>query len=192
MSALQPPAVAMWLLTRLAFIGDLVEEYQRRQSRVWFWKQVLVAIGVEAGRDIRAHKLLALRGIVTGFGALSLVSWLLTRVALGVLAKAIPPSWWSYQGGYPRPVELVAAFLMCVAVFSSGWLVARLHRANLAGTLLVYFASFVSYGLVLVVSVPQRLPYHSYAYNLAAWFTVVALYSTCLMLGGLSAARART
>src|SRR5439155_4041033 len=143
MRALQPPAVAMWLLTRLAFgergeslIGDLVEEYQRRQSRVWFWKQVLVAIGVEAGRDIRAHKLLALRGIVTGFGALSLVSWLLTRVALGVLAKAIPPSWWSYQGGYPRPVELVAAFLMCVAVFSSGWLVARLHRANLAGTLL--------------------------------------------------------
>lgn len=199
MSAPRPPRAATWLMNRLApgernesLVGDLVEEYQRRRSLAWYWKQVLVAIVVGAARDVRVHTLLALRAIVTGFGALGFFSWLLTRVALNVLAPQVPASWWTYHANYPRGVELVAALLMCAAVFSSGWLVARLHRAHLAGALLAYVASFVSYGLMLVAAVPHRLPYHSYAYDLAAWMTVVALYSTCLVLGGVCAAPART
>src|SRR2546425_2422723 len=67
--------------------GDLIEEYQRRRSRAWYWKQVVSAIALEAARDIRAHRLLALRAVVTGFAALSACSWLLTRFGLNVLAK---------------------------------------------------------------------------------------------------------
>ena len=194
MSAAPPPRAATWLLNRLApgerngaLAGDLVEEYQRRRSRAWYWKQVLIAIAVEAGRDIRLHKLLVVRALVIGFGALSLFSWLLTRLALNVLAPAVPPSWFAYHPVFPRGVELAAALLMCVSTFGSSWIVARLHRAHLAATLLVYFASFVAYGVALVASVPQRIPYHSYAYNLSTWVAVTALYSACVVAGGVSA-----
>jgi hypothetical protein len=190
MSAGRPPSVATSLLKRLgpserneSLVGDLLEEFQSRGSRTWYWKQVLAAIAVDAGRDIRVHKGLAVRAMVTGFGTLILFSWLLTRFALNVLAQEVPPSWWTYHPTYPRGVEVLAALLMCVATFSSGWIVARLHRAHLAGMVLAYFVSFLSYGLVLVATVPQRIPYHSYAYNLLVWVGVISLSSTCILLG---------
>jgi hypothetical protein len=49
----QPPKVAL-LLTRLlphdceALVGDLVEDYQAGRSPLWFWRQVVVAIGARA------------------------------------------------------------------------------------------------------------------------------------------------
>lgn len=49
----QPPRLAL-LLTRLlpddweAFVGDLVEDYQAGRSPLWFWRQVLAAIGARA------------------------------------------------------------------------------------------------------------------------------------------------
>lgn len=47
----QPPALATWLLNwaargNEALIGDLLEEYRRGRSAVWYWKQVLTAVVV--------------------------------------------------------------------------------------------------------------------------------------------------
>lgn len=44
----RPPRLALALLERLVpdsapLAGDLVEEFERRQSRAWFWRQVLAA-----------------------------------------------------------------------------------------------------------------------------------------------------
>jgi hypothetical protein len=188
-----PPRLAMWLLHRLmirndgdAIIGDLQEQYHHGRSAAWFWRQVLIAIVVDASRDMRVHGLLAIRAVVTGFVAFTLLAWLLTRVAVNSLAMYVPVSWLLPHSGYPRGIEIVAALLMCVATFSSGWLVARFHRAHLAGTVLVYFASFVLYGLIVVVFVPQRLQNaHSYAYNFTSWLLVMALYSMSILLGGI-------
>jgi hypothetical protein len=51
MTQSQPPAVASWMLRRLvlgdrteAIEGDLLEEFQRRRSAGWHWRQVLGAI----------------------------------------------------------------------------------------------------------------------------------------------------
>jgi hypothetical protein len=45
-----PPALAVWMLSRLlrggtsdALIGDLREEYVRGRSRAWYWRQALCA-----------------------------------------------------------------------------------------------------------------------------------------------------
>src|SRR5712691_6003169 len=137
MSAVPPPGVAVWLLKRLgpgdtneSLAGDLMEEYQRRRSPAWYWKQVLIAIAAGAGHDIRVHKLLAVRAIVTGCVTLGLLASPLTAFAVNVLAKQAPPSWWTYHRYYPRVVEVVAMTLMCIAAFGSGWIVARLHRAH--------------------------------------------------------------
>jgi hypothetical protein len=46
---MQPPTMAIWLLRHFgcspnndAIIGDLNEKYQGRQSRLWYWGQVVV------------------------------------------------------------------------------------------------------------------------------------------------------
>ena len=47
----QPPALATWLLKRAArgneaLVGDLLEEYRRGRSAVWYWRQVLTTVVV--------------------------------------------------------------------------------------------------------------------------------------------------
>jgi preprotein translocase subunit SecY len=51
MTEKQPPALATWLLKRAsrgneALVGDLLEEYRRGRSVVWYWRQVLTTVVV--------------------------------------------------------------------------------------------------------------------------------------------------
>jgi preprotein translocase subunit SecY len=51
MTEQQPPALATWLLKRAArgnepLVGDLLEEYRRGRSAVWYWRQVLTTVVV--------------------------------------------------------------------------------------------------------------------------------------------------
>ena len=51
MTEKQPPVLATWLLKRAArgneaLVGDLLEEYRRRRSTLWYWRQVLTTVVV--------------------------------------------------------------------------------------------------------------------------------------------------
>ena len=57
-----PPAIATWLLEHLvrghqreALAGDLFEEFTRRGSTLWYWRQVLKAIAVSVAHRARAE-----------------------------------------------------------------------------------------------------------------------------------------
>ena len=57
-----PPEFATWLLERLlparqgeVLAGDLVEEYGRRCSPAWYWRQVITAIAVSLANQARAE-----------------------------------------------------------------------------------------------------------------------------------------
>jgi hypothetical protein len=70
----QPPRIAKWLLRHVAtsrnieaISGDLDERYDRGRSRVWYWRQIAVAIVVSTFNDIRNHKLLTLRALIVGW-----------------------------------------------------------------------------------------------------------------------------
>jgi hypothetical protein len=60
-NTITPPRLAAYLLRRCLpqnepLVGDLLEEFDRRQSRLWFWWQVLAAIAVATFRrpeDVR-------------------------------------------------------------------------------------------------------------------------------------------
>ena len=72
----QPPRLATWILKRLgstiiedALVGDLFEAYQTRRSPFWYWREVGVAIGVGACRDVCHHLPVALGAIVTGLSS---------------------------------------------------------------------------------------------------------------------------
>jgi hypothetical protein len=63
--------MASWLLERVCadpgLTGDLIEEYGRRRSAPWYWKQALMAAGTYSTSQIMEHKWLAARAIATGY-----------------------------------------------------------------------------------------------------------------------------
>ena len=71
MTTRRPPRLALALLDRFApdraaLAGDLVEEFGRRRSRVWFWWQVLAAIATahaERPVEIRPLRLVDLQPV---------------------------------------------------------------------------------------------------------------------------------
>src|SRR5262249_3751810 len=80
---LSEPKAATWLLKYFgcqneALIGDLLEEYRQGRSAAWYWRQVLMAILVGCGGEVRANKLLAVRAVVTGWAASILGYYLIT------------------------------------------------------------------------------------------------------------------
>src|SRR5258708_5043435 len=78
MRAGTPSTFATWLLetfgserTREALSGDLIEQY-RHGRRLWYWRQVLAAIVASSMKDVRTHKLLAVRTGILGLASLTL------------------------------------------------------------------------------------------------------------------------
>ena len=70
MNGRAPPAVATWILQHLgagvheeALAGDLIEQYARGRSRLWYWHQVLIAIWFARARSFQARSWTAARRI---------------------------------------------------------------------------------------------------------------------------------
>ncbi|HSL20665.1 MAG TPA: hypothetical protein VK886_03955 [Vicinamibacterales bacterium] len=69
MTSRKPPRLALALLERCvpdsaSLAGDLLEEFEQRQSRLWFWWQVLAAIWIassERSGEIRPLRLVDLQ-----------------------------------------------------------------------------------------------------------------------------------
>jgi len=65
------PRYATWFLDQFgpglgneAAIGDLIEKYQRGESRLWYWRQVLSIVFVHLCRDVWREKWWWLRGMI--------------------------------------------------------------------------------------------------------------------------------
>jgi len=70
-----PPALATWLLHRMvpgenneALAGDLLEEFHRRGSVAWYWRQVLGAMVAGFSKQLRAGWPATEHGMVWTFG----------------------------------------------------------------------------------------------------------------------------
>ena len=133
----EPPRLAATLLRRLALdneplAGDLVEEFRRRQSTAWLWRQLIVALVAHAmyaphppvslnlthvdpvvaewlmwrRLDRNRHKTVNLTGTgVEGIGGL-------TMVMLGVMMSTVVPAiWWFVFGGIVAGVVLGVCLL---------------------------------------------------------------------------------
>lgn len=194
MKPLQTPSGAAWLLNKFghgndALAGDLIEEYSRGRSAAWYWRQALIAIAVDFGKNVRAHKLLAVRAIAVGW----IASYVLLHFASDPLYRlygkllrdhGLPTGlWWKHYYLYPSvPINMFLAA-------ASGWVVGRLHRRNREAMVLVYLASVQLWSLreffrlaAGFLDNPRFLPY------LLSWFLYFTLVSVSIVLGGLWAA----
>jgi hypothetical protein len=96
-----------------ALIGDVLEEYERRRSRLWLWRQVMAAAAVNASgraRDTQPHRWKAInltaapRG--SAVGGLGLV-------ALAALATIVrPEAWWLLAIGAAGGIGLGAVLVI--------------------------------------------------------------------------------
>ncbi len=121
MTSAHPPLLASWLLERFCtdpgLAGDLIEEYQRRQSIRWYWKQTLMAVGAYSTAQIREHKWLALRAVGTGY-----VIYYLLNV---MLLKGVVRPWMAPDTLIEKGVYMALGYGLWLA---NGWAIAKLHR----------------------------------------------------------------
>jgi len=161
MTMATPPRLATWLLLHLAsgdhphaLVGDLVEQFQRRSSVIWYWRQALTAIATGAAHDISEHLVLGIRAIALWY----LLSWCAAELTIRIHHSLGLIVWnWTIAHdfdtlrlmwfGQPRynPSLLVATCLNAMVI---GWIIARLNRRHLAATILSCMAFSAAYVVV--------------------------------------------
>ena len=199
MRSSQPPIVATWVLTHFGsmnevLVGDLIEEYGRGRTVAWYWRQVIVAILVGCGNEIRTHKLLTVRAVITGWAALILSGYLISLpvyklYSRALLALGLGPLWFWWWHYYTYPI----IFVPCIGGFLSGWLVARFHRTYRVTMVTVYAAS------VLITSLPEifRLATDSLSNSrfvpyLLTYSVAECVFVVSILLGGLRSTNTET
>jgi hypothetical protein len=159
MASAQPPKLSRWLLSQFgcspnndAVIGDLDERYRQGHSGMWYWRQSLIAIITSLGALMRTNKVLTIRALVTGWGALFLFSSALPYVKHILRGSPtgtglLPSSWtrvqWLYERGWivPQGDAYTFAAICCIFAFCIGWLVGRLNRPNQRKAVVIFVAS---------------------------------------------------
>ena len=131
MTSGQPPAMASWLVERFCadpgLAGDLIEEYARRRSVLWYWRQAFAAVGAYSTSQIRQHKWLTIRAIATGY-----VIWYVLNVTL--LQGVIHP-WMASDTTLVKTAYMVLAYVLWLA---NGWTIAKLHRPHSTAMVFAY------------------------------------------------------
>ncbi|HET9178455.1 MAG TPA: hypothetical protein VFQ24_08880 [Terriglobia bacterium] len=90
MTESKPPALASWMLDHLlcggsneALAGDLHEEFQRRRSVAWYWRQVIGAILASFANEVRADWVMVWTILFT-------TVWAYSLYAIPILAWPVP------------------------------------------------------------------------------------------------------
>lgn len=157
----EAPVIAKWLLRHLssspsieAMVGDLDERYGHGHSRLWYWQQVAVAIVASIFKDIRGHKLYALRALIVGWSVWSILI-VFNDSYVGLIGFAI----WRHPNLYP----LLLTGLYAPFALASGWLVAYLHRQSATTMVLLYAASWWSlHSMLLAQMALARLDFSAF------------------------------
>jgi hypothetical protein len=201
----QPPHLATWLLERLvsgptreSLIGDLEEKYRCGRSSVWYWRQTIMAVLLSSARDIRDHRLVAVRAAVITW--MFLIPWVFftgwaygsTRFWVSATLKgsvAFQDFWIIYQ------VPLLISW--CLGSALIGWIVARLDADCRAGMLLVCAMSQLPFSLqwgggwALWRIANVGLPFFATFPVIVQAASVIVLMPLSLWLGGLTAMEPR-
>jgi hypothetical protein len=167
-----------------ALLGDIVEE-SRHRSRLWYWSQVLAVVVVASWKDVRAHKWLAVRAIVTGllvFPVFYVPAVLVTYVVriLSQNGYYIGPYWLTL----PPSAMIVAPVLLNMIEFGlSGWAVTRFHRSHGIAMALPYVVLTCTSPAVVLIRVLGGHPIARLAGPPALLIAAIVSLPACVVLG---------
>jgi hypothetical protein len=146
----RPPAAASWCLVHLSdpdegLLGDLIEEYQRRQSRLWYWRQVAITIVVTFARSVWSHKLEAVQAVFTAMSALALGAHVVVERGMWLAGTLFGRGWSLPPASWTSVFTWIEAGLWLAVAIGTGALVARLHasrRATMTLALVLFIAAW--------------------------------------------------
>jgi hypothetical protein len=181
MRSSRPPGLATWWLERFclgptndSLIGDLMEEYERGRSRVWYWRQVLAALSLNFRGEFYSHPLLVARAAATVWSVWYLYAFVFSSSLHRLLIPSPPATGFMWMVGG------------CTVWAGIGWIVARLHREYKATMLMVFAISVLVCKLPwfysLVVDSLGNARYRPYLLN---EFLEMILTFISILMGGL-------
>ena len=198
MTARPPSRLALAIFDRCVgndpLKGDLIEEYDRRQSQWWLWRQVIGSLVCQP--DVRSlQPSEGTNMLVLGAAVLVLVSFeavfvtnLLHRLMFGPSMSAIAGFAYLMQG---RPLDpappiivplasMFASVAALAAAIALGWLITPFHQRHYALSLPVF-----SLSVMLNAALNLRFPFE-------AQFLTTLLFVVGLVVGGRLAVRDHT
>jgi hypothetical protein len=197
------PRVATWLLLRFssgphgeAIAGDLMEQYAERQSRWWYWRQVLSAIRADIVNTVSGNKWRTAVAIAIGWVAYVAASFPVTS-----LIRASRPivSRWSLGNGLPHEwlfwLQLVQrTVIVTIAFVAIGWLVSTVSRRSAPAAVCILAISVLifEYGMIALLFSTRPSPSSISTAELLGPALFVLARPAGILAGGLLATRART
>jgi len=194
----KPPGVATWFLNRFssseALVGDMIEEYRRGRSRVWYWRQTSVAVLRTTVADVLSHPFVALRAFILMVTCVLCYQYVLH--AFDILSKDLiwklnprllyPEHFTLFTFSYLFLVlEVVAP---CIGYVMGARIVVRFHRAHQAVFAVLNAMLVVLVGALQLLWLVERNP-HRYL----PWFTsyvsfrveLLGLFAVSTLVAGL-------
>jgi hypothetical protein len=176
------PRVAIWILEHAvtrptSLAGDLIELHAAGRSRAWLWRQVLIAVVVDAVTQARQHPALTARSAIVAWIGVHYSAEL--AFAMRNLVVSLMVWLWGPLGAVPhgRSLWWISVVGPLFAFCAAGWVTGRMHReAHTAGALLTIVTS-------LGFALPLHLP-RSFFGTLR-----MLIWSTAVLLGALLSAR---
>lgn len=178
--------IIAWIFDRLlldvALAGDLREERAQGRSRIWYWRQVLIAICSGVWRPIFQHKVLALRALATGCAVNGVWLFLWTKF---------------FHIGLPVRPDISSESIASLAIIlltqiATGWVVAQTHRPYaipmvfvFAIWLMLWHLGSSSEGKILLLN---SLGKPEFLLNLVWYLAPEAVVAVGLLLGGITGA----
>jgi len=189
------PRVATWLLVRFssgpqgeAIAGDLLEQYATRNSRVWYWRQVLSAIRADIVSTVRNNRWRTAVAVALGWVAYVATSfpttWLVHKLRLitQVWLSDIDTEWFLWT---LRAESTLIIAMVCIAI---GWSVAKASQrsASAAVCLLAMTLMIFEFGMIALFFANSSEP--ARALTTVEWATAALLVLSRpagILLGGL-------
>jgi hypothetical protein len=190
MKQLKPPPLANWMLDHLlwggsneALAGDLLEEFQRRRSALWYWRQVAGAIFASFANELRADWVMVWTILFTGVWVFGLYSYFSFLGAMDTpisgtmhLAEFIAAHGYDGDGIRSAVLIIVPFFSQVVLPLTIYLAVARKLnlRAFIRGLCAALVATF-ALGILPIELAVSFLLFHGlamYGMQLFTWFVV--------------------
>jgi hypothetical protein len=185
----RPPLIAAWILDRFgsdpeteAIAGDLVERYRQRRSRLWYWREVTVAILRGIWSEFRQHTLLVLIAIAMGWILAFVWHWLLTPFQYSLIVRYVL----GHQAR-PQEIEFVGFLIEAPLAIAMGWTAARLALRCRIAAVLGIAASGLLVGCWTIWETSRYSPWpESLGYHFNVWPTLwpLPLLTALVLFGG--------